>query len=251
MLQRRKYIISISVIILFFLLFIPEEASASLVVVNNDGTVTLNVLSSQASNLTSPKRESVEIKKLAYDGGFPYGSQVSLLKNDDKVELEVEEGEEIKKLDVTDFSDDLIEIEEREEVQKIKIKLKGDKFGITQGKIEAQTEYPIMIDPKNAEISVSTPSGTRFLSILPGEALISSFRSKSISDLGKERNILLMEEGSGVLVYKIDGVRAINVFNLFEYKVPVSANISATNGEVVSVDQPPWLKVLGFLFVYG
>jgi hypothetical protein len=36
--------------------------------------------------------------------------------------------------------------------------------------------------------------------------------------------------------------------NLFELDIPVSTSVSALTGEILSVDQPTWLKVLGFMF---
>jgi hypothetical protein len=50
------------------------------------------------------------------------------------------------------------------------------------------------------------------------------------------------------LAYEIAGDRIVNLFNIYKYAVPVKVQVSASTGEIISIDQPTWLKVVSFLF---
>ena len=148
---------------------------------------------------------------------------------------------------MTNYQDEIVEIEERPEVERFTISLSEGKFIIDQGGILAETYFTINIEPKTAELTLETPSGFRYLSILPREAVETILRAKTINRL-KEGSKLIISEQNRELSYEIFGDRVIDVFNLVEYSVPVSSRVSASTGEILSVNQPTWLRILGFLF---
>ncbi len=241
-----KKILLISVF-LFFLF--PQPARASLITVNQKGEVVLKVLSSQDEiALGIPKRDFLEVKEMAV--GLPAVSnpKISLQKSEGKVLLKVQTDSSQTSLDVSGWTEDVVEIEEREETKKLAIAIKKDKFSIKQEGVVVLTDYPISINPQKNQLSVETPSGNRFLSILPIEAAQSLLRARIISRLFLNNEAVLTENERGELIYVISGEKTINLFNLFDYSVPVTAQVSALTGEVVLVDQPVWLKILGFLF---
>lgn len=243
----KKFAFLFVLVLSFFLLsFTPAKATA-LLVIDNDGGVIWKVLSSQDSiSLGIPQREFLEIKNIAVTNTSS-DTKITLEKDGENINLNVATNEGEKSLDVTSWQDDLIEIEERGETQRVTIRVLGEEFSIEQKGISAVTSYPININPNKNEISVLTPSGTRFLSILPIEAAESALRAKTMNRLTNQK-IALVEGEKRELIYIIKGERLLNIFNLLEYPIEVETQVSALTGEIVQVEQPVWLKVLGFLF---
>lgn len=234
----RKILFFITFALLFYF-FGTTGAQASIITVDKTGKITVKVLA-ESSELA--------IKDIKVDGSEGAGSAISLSKENGKFALNVVSSEGEKTLDVTELGGDLIEIEERPEVKRVNIGLSHGMFTIQQEDIVATTNFPISINPETAKIALLTPSGQKFLSILPRDAFESGLRAKSISKLQEGTNLALVEAGGKELLYQIEGEKTINVFNLLSVDVPVRASISAFSGEVVSLEQPVWLKVLGFMF---
>lgn len=230
-----------------FCLSIGAAKAESLLVVDKDGEVIWKVLSSTDSiSLSIPQREHLEITDVAASFGTTSDAKISLEKEDGNISLNIDSSEGSRSLDVTNWQDDLIEVEERGETQKLIIRIIDGEFSIEQKGISVTTSYPISIDPKRNEISVQTPSGARFLSILPMEAAESALRARVITKFTDEKASLI-ERDKGELVYVFNGEKILNLFNLIDYPVEVKASVSVLTGEIVHVEQPPWLRVLSFL----
>ncbi len=234
-LMKKPFSVFFVFLVLFFLFV--SSANASLVVVDSVGRVIWKVLSSQDSlALDIAKRGEIEVKEAA---GGETETNIALKKDGERFFL--------NELEVTGWKDSLVEIEERGEVKEILIATRGDKFAIEQNGIVALTDSSINIRPKENELSITTDSGATFLSILPVEAAESALRSRFISRI-KRKEIYLSKEEVGVLAYRIEGEKVFNFFNLFEYKIPVTAHISASTGEILAVEGPEWFKIFSFLF---
>ena len=215
--------------------------------INKEGEVIVNVLSSESSlELGIANRGTLEIKEVVEE--TESGDADIYLENENgKISLTINTAEDQKMLDVTDFQSDLIEFEERNDVTKIKIGLHSGRFSIEQGNIMALTDFSISINSKENEFSLTTPSGNIFLSVLPVEAVESALRSKFISRLTGEKIDLSIKD-MGVLAYTVEGEKVLDVFNLFDYEIPVTAEVSAITGEILSINGPEWFKIFGFLF---
>lgn len=209
----------------------------------------VNVLSAEDSiELEIPQKEFLEVKDVA-TGALGENVSVSLVKADGKLSLNVLSDLGEKSLDVTNFSDDLVEIERRPQVQRLVIKVDNGKFAISQGGLTAETDYEIKINPKNAGLTLTTPSGLRFLSVLPKDAANSMFRSKLIDRIAAGNKMLIKEEVGEELAYEVEGIKVINLFNIYDYELPVKAKVSATTGQIAQIVEPTWMKYLGFLFL--
>lgn len=245
--MKRKVIIAAAFL---FLVLSVSKTQASLIIIDHQGVVVWNVLSSQDEvDLEIPRRDLLEVKEISADTESYAEVKISLRRTDGQVQLKVASSEGEKELDVTGYGDDLVEIEERPELTRLKIGLMQDKFSIQQKGVIALTEFPISIDPAVAQLSVETPTGAKYLSILPHQAVESTLRSRVINRFSIGQKVPLIEVDHGELVYTVSGNRVINLLNLFSYMVPVSVNVSASTGEIMSVIQPTWLKIFGFLFV--
>lgn len=242
-----KKFVFILIFSILFCLSIPVAKAESLLVVNKNGEVVWKVLSiTDSISLSIPQKEDLKITDIvnfdATDDAI-----ISLGKEDGNISLNVDSiSEGNKSLDVTNWQDDIIEVEERGETKKLAIRIQDGEFNIEQEGISVATDYPINIDPKKNEISVQTPSGNRFLSVLPVDAVRAVLRAKVMTRFTGQKASLI-EEDSGELVYVLTGEKVLNIFNLLDYPVEVKTRVSVLTGEIVHVEQPPWLKVLSFL----
>lgn len=233
-----KKVVFLLVFLALFLFLVTPVKAESLMVIDNNGNVIWRVLSAQDSiALKAPERD-IDVTRVA-SSEIGDDSLILLEKKDEKFYL--------NDLDVTDFGDDLVEIEERGEVNRLVIGIDGSSFTIEQNGVVAATEFPITIDPKRNELALKTESGSVFLSVLPIEAAESALRSRFISRLA-DNKVTLTERTFGILSYTIGGEKVLNVFNLFDYKIPVTAHVSASTGEILSIDGPEWFKIFSFLF---
>lgn len=234
-------------LLLLFPFFLPKSASASLIVIDKEGVIIWRVLGSETTLSEIPTNSAITVTNLIAEGGAT-ASQVSLFREGGKITLNVREGSQEKSMAITSPERSLIEIEKRPQVRNVKIGVWNERFLIDEDGTYALTDFPIKIDPERAELSVETKTGQRILPFLPKEALETVVRAKIISWKKEEGIIELIEGERGELAYDISGDKVINVANVFEFQVPIKTTVSAITGEVLSVDQPPWLRVLGFLF---
>ncbi len=231
--------------LMFFSL--ASSAHAAFVTVRESGEVTWNVLASEVG-IEMPKRSSLEVKDVSL-GESSGESSISLVRDGERVNLAVFDGSREQSADVTGYSRELVELEEAGEPQKVKISLTptGD-FVIFQNGVKATTSYSIYINPKNRELILDAPSGKRYLAIMPYEAVAGVMKANIVNILNQNSEIALSEEAGGELLYQVGGERKLAIGKVFEFSVPVTAKVSATNGKIIDVEQPVWLVVLGFLF---
>ena len=184
---------------------------AAMLIVQPDGTVVSKVLGDSTLQVKSTSGE------IAYTNG----------------KIEVQKG-------------DTVEVAARANSNDLKIGTNGNQFTIEENGIVANTSFPITIDPVKNELTVTTNSGSRLLSILPFEATVVLTRGKFIDNI-KDNQISLSEDSNGLLQYSINGVRNINIFNVAKVSGDVSSNVSASNGEIIKVNEPVWLRLLGVI----
>jgi hypothetical protein len=233
-------------VFIFFSLFSLSTSSvfASLVVVGRDGEVVANVLGSEIG--VSVERPSYEVKDVT-SFGSEEGS-VALERDGERVSLFLTNGGEEKYMDVTGYVKELVEIEKSTDPENISILNTQEGFLISQRGVSARTEYSIFIDPSNRELSLETPSGKRYLGVLPYEAVLSVVKANIINTLNVDGEVVLREEVGGDLLYEVLGEKSIKVINLIDLSVPVDVSVSASTGQIVSVNQPVWFRVLDILF---
>src|SRR4030067_966830 len=104
----------------------------------------------------------------------------------------------------------------------------------------------------NREISLSKEDGKVSLKVGDAETLDVTNMGDSLVEIEERGDIKKIEIGiteeNKDVSYLIAGDRVINLFNLIKINIPVTTKISASTGEILSVEQPMWLKVLGFMF---
>ena len=242
----RKILIISTILALFLFILAPKGVNAAIAVVDKEGDVVVNVLSEQDS--VDASGSTLEVV-----GGTPEvkytNANIALTKDRDRLSLSILSSSGGKDFDITDYKDSVLEIEERPAVEKISISVADGGFLISQGDIHAQTDYQIQIDPKKGKLALETPTGYKFLSVLPKQVASLLLRSKLASKIVPENATYLLEDGKGNLYYDVTAEKVIPVFNVYNYEFSVRAKVSATTGEIISVDEPTWYRFFNFLFV--
>lgn len=173
-----------------------------------------------------------EVKKVAYAST----GQISLKADGGKVYM--------NNSDVSGWNGNLVEIDERPQVKHLTVSSQGDTFIIEQEGVKATTSLPLSIDPAKDKFSITTGNGNIFVLVAPFEAVESAKRSRFLTDY----KTVKIEEKDGDLVYKIEGDKSLNVFNIFDYKIPVTVDVSPSTGNIVSIEGSQVFKIFGFLF---
>lgn len=242
--MKRLPLVLITLLALFF---IPQKASAQILTVTPEGEIVFNVLSEESDTaIEIPRHSYIEVKRVGEEG-VSEDSSVFLSKSGGKISLVVSSGNETRELNVSSQNQALVEVEERPEIQKVLIGVLDDKFFLQQKGISAVTDYSVNVDAASANLSVLTPTGERFLSVLPKDAVDSALKTKIVSTISS--NQVEIQEKEGEVQYKIDGTKVFDLFGFYAYKIPVTAFVSASTGEVLGIDSPTWFKYVGFLFI--
>ena len=230
-------------ILTFFFLVSARQAEASLMVIDKEGNINWKVLSYESSlALDVPSDSNIEVTKVA-DKAANSKTIVTLKKEDDRITLSEVGGRE---LDVSSWENDVIEMEERGDVRKLKVTIEDGKFALEQDGVKAITEYPIEIDAKENNISVETETGYKYLALLPFDAAQSLLRTKIATNVNAQDMKVVEYEKD--ISYLVNGEKVVNLFNIYDLKLPVSAYISASTGEVMMVE-PSWLGVVNYLLI--
>ena len=235
------------VLLVFFVAFIfltsAKQAEASLLVIDKEGNINWKVLSYESSlALDVPGDTDIEVIKFA-DDTVNGKTIVTLKKENDRIILSEVGGRE---LDVSSWEDGVIEVEERGDIRKLKVTIDDGKFVLEQDGVKAITEYPIEIDAKENKISVVTDTGYKYLALLPYDAAQSFLRTKIATNVNAgDMKVVEYEKD---ITYLVNGEKVVNLFNIYDLKLDVSAYISASTGEVMMVD-PSWLGVVNYLLI--
>ncbi len=120
----------------------------------------------------------------------------------------------------------------------------GSRAVIDNDGLDIKSDFPLILNVASKTFSVQTPFGLREIKALPAKSFA------SVSDQDKPdslNNVSLLQEGDK-LIFQADGVRQGRVFGLIPLTVSVKTAVDAQTGEVVSVDKPWFISLLGPLF---
>lgn len=176
-----------------------------------------------------------------YEGG----TKLRLERRDGRViiKLENEAGEELEL--PKGAEDEIFKIEERGEKDRVRVTSLGNKFVISRAQTGAQTDFPITVDLNTNELTITTPSGVKVVTILPDQAVANMLAANVIDqvrgltfiqDVGDV--ISLTTTKQGVLVYEIPGVSNQRFLGFVPVEIQKTVVVSADTGELVEVNKP-------------
>lgn len=193
------------------------------------------------------------------------GDQIEVLSPLGREQVEAIEGVEV------------VEIEESAQMRGVKVRVRGDALEIEHRRIGALTHFPLSVNTETNELTVTTPTGSRVVTVLPDQAVANMLQSNIFDFLLSQRpplesfiesegpegptgivapepetpevveDIELAEE-AGVLTYRMRGVKQAKFLGFLPFQFLVEAAVSAETGELVSLEQPSFYRFFGFLF---
>ena len=157
---------------------------------------------------------------------------------------------------------DSIRVRESAEKREVEIQARGNELEIKQQNIRARTRFPLSVNDKN-ELVVTTPNGTKTVTVLPEEAVKEAMRRGVMTSFGgvgqtggtgqtgtaaTDKQEVELTQENGKLEYKVNGVKEAKLFGFFPVSSSVETHVSAETGAVTSVSQPWYFSNFGFLF---
>lgn len=118
----------------------------------------------------------------------------------------------------------------------------GNKLRIRRGLFEAETHFPLSINPTTNTLTVTTPAGVKDVAVLPDQAVTNLLRFKFIDRIASGS---AEENPTGIKLGLLGNNPVFQVLGVDEQRllgfIPVSINktsfVSAENGSVVKVDE--------------
>lgn len=222
---------------LLFLLSIASPVSVSaknpFVLIDKEGSVFATVLSEQTSavsdSINDVKTRLVKEVERVLISSTSEISKITLKDNDSQSVVELSRGDVLAKIEQDDPKDN---------VQVVKT---PQGVAIEQGSVLAHTTYEVEVDSETKSIMLNTPTGVRYLNLLPADSLTLLTKSKIISDANR---VDIVEDESGRLLYAVSGVKRFDMVKNFPLAADVLVFVSATEGGVEKVEMPFWAEFL-------
>lgn len=168
-----------------------------------------------------------------------------------KLKAENESGEEVE-VDEDKLDDLEKEVEDELEEEGIEITTESGKIALKKGNTTAHSNFPLSINPATGELIVTTPAGSKVVTILPDQAIENLLRTGIVnvvesappdnnstpsSQLSQFTGKLEIVEKDNHIMYKIKGEKEHKIFGLLPVTVPSTIFVSAENGEVLTQER--------------
>lgn len=224
-------------LVVFLLLpfFAPVSVSAKnpFVLIDKEGFVFATVLSEQTSTVSDSINEAKsrlvkEVERVLISSSSEI-SKITLKDKDSQSVVEVSRG------------DVLAKIEHENPTESVQVVKTPQGIAIEQGSVLAHTTYEVEVDSDTKSLMLNTPTGVRYLNLLPADSLALLTKSKIISDANR---VDIVEDESGRLLYAISGVKRFDVVKNIPLAADVLVFVSATEGGVEEVKMPFWAEFL-------
>ena len=134
------------------------------------------------------------------------------------------------------------------------IEISSAEGGLTfkKGNVEAQTHFPLSVDPTTGQLTVTTPAGSKVVTVLPDRAvqnllasgIFTGVNSHASSESAGTTQQIQLTDVNGSPVFQIEGVLSKKLFGLFPVSFSKTAFVSAEDGHTISIQQSP---LVGFL----
>ncbi len=142
------------------------------------------------------------------------------------------------------------EVEVKDDGNKSKIKIRSgqNKFEFQQegARISVESDFPLSVNPVTRELTVTTPAGSRVVAVLPEQAISNMIVSGVVTNT---TGVDLKTESDGSLAYNIDGTKDEKLLGVFDVAVPKNLIVSAETGQVLTVNQSTFSRILDFLSI--
>ncbi len=139
--------------------------------------------------------------------------------------------------------DSSLEVENRLGGKKFNLRVSDNNEILVEGKrMKAKIKLPVSIDPDTNELTITTPAGSKKVTILPDEA-VEKILGKAVDMINKAELTTVNDK----LVYEIEGTKKQKFLGIFKVVLPKTVMISAETGKVVKEQQAWFNKIVDLL----
>lgn len=200
-------------------------------------------------------------------------TRVDIYEGGRKLRIETRDGATIVKVENEEEEEiEEIELEDEEELEveatggaRIEIRTRQNRILLRQGLVTAQTNFPVSVDQETGELTITTPAGTRVVTVLPEQAVENMLAANVIDRIlanipppvaspiaspGAEpvsTQAIELDEENGEIVYVLEGATEERFLGLIRVLVPKTVVVSAQSGQLLNVRQPLISRILDLL----
>lgn len=146
-------------------------------------------------------------------------------------------------------------------IPKVDFKIATDagQVALVNKQVGALSSFPLSVNPTTRELTVTTPAGTKIVTILPQKAVDNMLAAHVMDDVISEKvnnslasvpQLIKLEFKNGVLGYQIKGTKTHKLLGIIPIKTGVDAFVSAENGQVVTSNQSLLGRILNRIAPY-
>ena len=131
----------------------------------------------------------------------------------------------------------------------------ADNFTIKSGEVEAETHFPLSINPTTKTLSVTTPAGTKQVTVLPNQAVNNILQQKILSKIssssgqtatnGAAIQTVALTQIKNQPAFAIQGVSDKRLFGIFPVSLPKTVYVSAQTGQVLHTNESFFTQIIG------
>ncbi|MDP3733355.1 MAG: hypothetical protein Q8Q91_02320, partial [Candidatus Daviesbacteria bacterium] len=165
-----------------------------------------------------------------------------------KIETKIKEAENENETELENEAEDeaIKEVEKELEKEDVKIATAPGQIALVNKKVGALSKFPLSIDPKTRQLTVTTPAGVKVVAVLPQAAIDNMLAAHIMDDVISEKannslasipDLVKLEVENGVLGYKVKGTKTHKLLGFIPIKSKVETFVSAENGQVVKTSQ--------------
>lgn len=175
------------------------------------------------------------------------GGRFELKSEDGKLKIKIKE-EDGREFELeTESLDDINDALEEEDIHLATAS--GNRLRIRRGLFEAETHFPLSINPTTNTLTVTTPAGEKDVAVLPDQAVINLLRFKFIDRIASGS---AAENPTGIKlellgnnpVFQILGVDEQKLLGFIPVSIGKTSYVSAENGEIVRIDETFFNRLL-------
>lgn len=138
------------------------------------------------------------------------------------------------------------EVENEMEVDDDVLQIATDsgKSSLMRRNVKANSDFPLSIDPTTNTLQVTTPTGTKAVTVLPDQAVENLLRlgfvsssDASSSAVASASSQVRLTEKDGLTVYEVRARKKFNFLGVFPIETPTTVTVSAQDGQVISQER--------------
>lgn len=186
-------------------------------------------------------------------------TRVDVVSGGVKVRYEIKEGRTTIKAETEEGKgmpeQEIFKVVDRADKSGIKISTAGGELLVSRNNVGATSNFPLRVDLNTNQLIVTTPAGTKVVTVLPDQAVQNMLAANVISRLGSSvlnkvasvSGVIQLGEQNNVPIYEIQGIKQFNLLGFIPVERPVTAVVSAETGELVTTQQSLLTRIVDLL----